>query len=227
DAREAFRAADGFCSIQQEKYGLRGRIFSMGGQFSGPLQFKDGATTSATKTATLTINRKLDYWSATGQQPNVYNKLQFSNQWTVHRYHIPGAAAGTKELGIPLPYTPPAIEVTRCDRQTLRPPSSQDTAEFGSFVEIARAGGSFAFLSGAWNPGSEDKDASNTTNRMAVLKVAELRQTPEFKIRYRQTNIGNIGRPEVGLVKGGHLHHNLSSHSLEGTYRTWLETAKT
>src|SRR5581483_7475002 len=45
DAREAFRAADGFCSIQQEKYGLRGRIFSMGGQFSGPLQFKDGATT--------------------------------------------------------------------------------------------------------------------------------------------------------------------------------------
>lgn len=227
DAREAFRAADGFCSIQQESYGLRGRIFSMGGQFKGPLNFKDGSTAGATKTATLTINRKLDYWSATGQQPNVYNKVQFSDQWTVHRYHIPGAAAGTKELGIPLPYTPPAIEVTKCDKQTLQPSSSQDTAEFGSFVEIARAGGGFAFLSGAWSPGSEDKDASNTTNREVVLKVAELRQTPEFKIRYRQATIGKIGRPEVGLVKMGLLHHKPSSYFLEGTYRTWLETAKT
>jgi hypothetical protein len=227
DAREAFRAADGFCSIQQDSYGLRGRIFSMGGQFKGSLKFKDGATASATETAVLKINRKLDYWSATEQEPTVYNKVQFSDQWTVHRYHIKDAAAGTKELGIRLPYTAPAAEVTKCNRETLRPSSSADAAPFGSFVEITRAGGSFAFLSGAWNPGSEDKDASNTTNLAAVVKVSQLWDVPEFKIRYGQTTIGKIRRPEVGLLKSGHLLRTTSGHSLEGTYRTWLETAKT
>jgi hypothetical protein len=226
DAREAFRAADAFCSSQQEEYGLRGRVFSMGGQFNGTLKFKDGSEVPADKTATFTVSRKLDYWTATGQA-GIYNKVEFSDQWTVHRYHSAGVAAGARELNIPLPYTPPVIRLAKCDPQTLRPSSAAGAVEFGSFVEIVRAGGSFAFLSGAWNTGHEDKDSSNTTNRLAVEKVEELRDVPEYKIRSGEAAIGKIGRPEVGLRKGGHLHHTLSSHSLEGRFRTWLETAKT
>lgn len=225
DARDTFRAADAFCSMQQETYGLRGRIFSMGGLFNGALTFQGGSTAAAKKTATLTISRKLDYWSAS--QPGIYDKVEFSNQWTVHRYHIADVAASTRNLETALPYTPPPIEVTKCDRQTLQPSASTEAVTFGSFVEIARAGGAFAFLSGKWNKGSEDKDPSNATPPEVVNKVEDLREVVEFKIRSGQRALGKIGRPEVGLAKTGGLHWKLGSHSLQGTYRTWLETDKT
>ena len=112
------------------------------------------------------------------------------------------------------------IGVANCDPQTLLPSSAAGAVEFGSFVEIARAGGSFAFLSGAWNIGHEDKDSSNTTTRLSVEKVEELRECRNTKSGTSKAAIGKIGRPEVGLRKGGHLHHTLSSHSLEGRFRT-------
>jgi hypothetical protein len=235
DARAMFRAADAYCASQQETYGLRGRIFSMGDQFKGRLSLKDLKDASVriesgpTKTYTFTIGMALDYWSAT-HQSGVYDKVEFSNQWTVHRFHIPSVGTNDLDIVLPLlPYRPPAINVTQCNRQTLQASSSADAVAFGSFVEIARAGGGFALLSGGWNRGSEDKDTSNNPPKNWVEKVKELRELRDFTIRAPGRPPEHIKRPEVGLLKGGPFSYRGIGYetNIEGTFRTWLETAKT
>ena len=57
DAREVFRLSDAFCS-RHLGYGLRGRIFSMGGEFDGKLKFKDGSTAAGVESKVQIIGEK-------------------------------------------------------------------------------------------------------------------------------------------------------------------------
>jgi hypothetical protein len=234
DARQTFWRADAFCS-RYLGYGLRGRIFSMGGQFDGTLKFKDGTTAAGVKSA-VQIGQKLDYWSAT-TTPGVYDKLVgFSDEWTVHRFYIPNVTAGSRALDITRPYSPPAIDIGKIDERTFQAsdqPSSTDPAlkTFGSFVEIARAGGGFAFLSGGWVAGNADNDSSNKGVEKDIGKVTEHRNPSEYEIRDRGM-VAKVSRPEVGLVKGGWVHPGgrivgagNNSH-LNGSFRTWLADGK-
>lgn len=231
DARWIFWCADAFYSSCVNEHGLRGRIFSMGGQFDGTVRFNNGTGAVGTKFE-VRMDKKIDYWSATNASaPGVYDKVEFSDTWTVHRFHIRNAVVWTGELAIRLPYRPPPIEV-----ETL---SVTGDPAFGSFTEIARAGGGFAFFSGNWDEGRDDKDLSNRYDGVApdVSKVNELRKVGEYVIRDGNLVLAAINRPEVGIAKGGWVHlgvfkfgtsgaPNDATH-LNGSFRTWLQTAKT
>jgi hypothetical protein len=230
DARETFRSADAFCCIQSNKYGLRGRIFSLGGTFKGGLKFKSGEYTVEQREDTIKIDKKLDYWTAS--QPGVYDKVDFSDEWTVHHYLITAVKTGVMELDVTLPYTPPPIRISKSNPQTLQPPKEgESTVDFGSFVEIARAGGTFALLSGTWKAGRLNEDASNdkSTAKLGVLAAQERNDVNDFKIREGQVELCSVARPEVGVAKGGPMPRDLGKKDgwlLDGNLRIWRETDK-
>jgi hypothetical protein len=233
DARETFRSADAFCCIQSNKYGLRGRIFTQGTEFNGALKFKSGTYAIEKTTETVKINKKLDYWTAS--QHGVYDKVDFSDEWTVHHYLITPVKAGVMELNVALPYTPPPIQISKCNPQTLQPPkegeNTSDAVDFGSFVEIARAGGTFALLSGTWKAGRLNDDASNekSTPKLGVFAAKERNDVNDFKIRERQVELCTVPRPEVGIAKGGPMPRDLGKKDgwfLKGNLRVWRETDK-
>lgn len=227
DARETFRSADAFCCIQSNKYGLRGRIFSLGGQFNGTLKFKSGQYTVEKTTDDIKISKKLDYWTAS--QPGIYDKVDFSDEWTVHHYLITQVKTGEMELDIALPYTPPKIQISKSNPQTLQPLTSDHAVNFGSFVEIARAGGAFALLSGTWKAGRLNEDVSNNKNtaRLGVLPAKERNDVNDFKIRDGQVELCTVSRPEVGIAKGGPMPRDLGkSWFVQGGLRIWRETDK-
>lgn len=239
EARTIFWHADVFCSRYLEQYGLRGRVFSMGGQFSGKLTLNDGTAATGRKFE-VQLGRKLDYWSATHHEtPNVYDKIDFADTWIVHRFHVPAAAPGTKELQISLPYSPPPVQI-----ETLSMPANPafgSKPAFGSFVEIARAGGGFAFFSGGWVLGDRDEDSSNLDREgnRDIAKAAVHRGLQDFVIRDGAHVAATVRRPEVALSKGGWLHPvadfeggvgDLAGREpthLTSSYRSWLQTAKT
>jgi hypothetical protein len=233
DARRVFWCADAFCSRYTGKYGLKGRIFDMGGQFAGTVLLNDG-TSAVARRFDLQIEEKLDYWSATGTStPKVYDKIDFSDIWTVHRFHMPAAKVGNNAFETVLPYAPPPIEIETLENIPGRP-------AFGSFVEVARAGGGFAFFSGNWVEGHDNDDSSNqdASANKDIAKVTEYRALSDYTIRDGDILIA-VKRPEVGLAKGGRLHRlseiradadqlkGRTETHLTGSFRTWLQTTKT
>ena len=232
--RRVFWCADYFSSRYTDSYGLRGRIFSMGEQFNGVLTLKDGTRITGKKFV-HTIAKKLDYWSATNTStPKVYNNIVgFSDSWAVHRFQLQSAAAGTREIETALPYSPPEIEI-----ESL--PVEGTPQFFGSFAEIARAGGGFAFFSGDWVGGHDDQDSSNQDDRANhdIAKKTEYRKLSEYTIRNGGI-IATVQQPEIGVAKGGRLQRidgftgsvgQLSGRTrthLNGSFSTWLETTKT
>jgi hypothetical protein len=232
-ARQVFWLADAFCSLHLG-YGVRGRTFSMGDQFNGELEFGDGTKATGGE-STVAIDQKLDYWSATDTaKPGVYDKVVgFPNVWKVHRFYIPGVTAGSKLLKTPLPYTPPAIDVVRIDGQTLQASTKPTDPAFGSFVEVTRAGGAFAFLSGDWEAGKLDNDESNKGGEQHVENVTEYKNANKHPITDNDGMVAQVSQPEIGLVKGGWVPWRMdrrlggSESLLVGSFRTWWQMAKT
>jgi hypothetical protein len=130
------------------------------------------------------------------------------------------------------------------------PPSgTANPVVFGSFIEIARAGGGFAFLSGEWEKGSEDDDSSNVrypdgdSYPEGVAKVSELLAINEETLREDRRIIGSIKLSEVGLAKGGKVINYLHTRGdpdfrpdlpkgrdkthLKAYFATWGQTKKT
>ena len=167
----------------------------------------------------------------------MYDKLiGFSDEWTVHRFHIPDVTTGSKVLDINLPYSPPAIGIGKIDERTLQASNGPKDPVFGSFVEITRAGGAFAFLSGGWEAGFEDNDSSNQGGEKDVEKVTEYSNVSKRPIRDGGM-VAEVIQPEVGLIKGGWVPHGNDAKrrragvgkadQLMGSFRTWLQMQKT
>jgi hypothetical protein len=161
----------------------------------------------------------------------VYDKVVgFSDTWTVHRLYVPGVAVGGKVLDIPLPYQPPPIEVGGIDEQTLQASNKLSDPALGSFAEIARAGGAFAFLSGEWETDGADGDTSNRSEEPHVDKVSEYQNLSKRPIR-DSGMVADVSYPEIGVVKGGSVVWRIgrsagSANHLRGSFRTWWQMTK-
>ena len=251
EARGVFMQADLFSARLCQRYGIHGRIFSMGERFDGTLKL-DADTFPARARATIPLDEPLDYWSAT--TPGVYDCVAFANAFVVHRYRIPLTQAGTRKITSALPYSPADIETVDLGQAATgwfeeTPAAGSAPAIFGSFIEMARAGGSFAFLSGEWEQGRRDQDSSNPRTDgndsypQGVAQVAELHRMEVTSLREDRRMLGSVRQPEVGLSKGGKVIHALSARGdpdfhpelpegrdqshWRGAYATWWQTRKT
>lgn len=143
-----FASADRFTSLMgSDGFGLRGRIFSMGNRFSGKIKISVKGTVrevTGVKHA-VSVGRQVDWWVARSN-PAVYDEVRFSDTWAVYRYHLPELTHGDHPMTCEeMPYTPGAVRVEAIDSM------GTPAVYFGSFTEVQRAGGAFAFLSGGWS----------------------------------------------------------------------------
>ena len=83
----------------------------------------------------------------------IYDEFRLSGSWTVYFYSMPAAAPGTYRLSDSFPYATGPVEVTPIDEITGKPipAGSPGAVNFGYFLEVERAGGGFALLSGGWD----------------------------------------------------------------------------
>jgi hypothetical protein len=151
DAERIFARADLFTSANLGKYGIRGRILSMGDTFDGKLPVGDSTLAPTGLTGLVATDPgRLDWWKAAGA-PNVYDEVHFSDRWKVYHYESTAAKQGTYALSKSFPYKPGSVEVKNV------PADGTTTVPFGSFTIIERAGGGYALLSGGWSRFHEEK----------------------------------------------------------------------
>jgi hypothetical protein len=143
DGERLFRRADLFTAANLGRFGIRGRIISMGDAFDGQVSIggvKRQPVGDANKV--LAAGGRVDWWTSTAKSLT-YDELHFSDRWKTFAYHVPDAKAGTYAIETHLPYRP-QIRV-----QSVQ--VGKESVPFGSFTAIERAGGGYALLSGEYD----------------------------------------------------------------------------
>src|SRR4029453_11507794 len=94
-------------------------------------------------------DEEADWWICTGGfGKGVYDEFRLSNRWNVYVYALPDAAAESYTLGATFPYPPSPVTVGPIDEISGKPAGGHAASvNFGSFLEVERAGGGFAMLS--------------------------------------------------------------------------------
>jgi len=151
-AEPLFRRVDLFTAGNLgEGLGIRGRVITMGDTFNGNLSIAGTRHTPSGQPNTVpTRGERVDWWKAT--TAGAYDQIHFSDQWKIYHYHVPSVAAGTYSIDTVLPHRP-QITVANI---TLGKGDTETSVPFGSFTAIDRAGGGYAFLSGAWEHVTKD-----------------------------------------------------------------------
>jgi hypothetical protein len=155
DAQWVFRRLDLFSAANEQSFGLRGRVISMGDAFDGKLTV-EGETMPQGRTSLIpTAGGSLDWWRATNANwPEVYDEVRFANQWRVLHYQKPDVVERTARITAPRLVHLEPFAVARIDLLTgevTKAPLSPTVKLFASFTAIERAGGGFALASGGWN----------------------------------------------------------------------------
>jgi hypothetical protein len=152
-AEPLFRRVDLFTAGNLgEGLGIRGRVITMGDTFNGNLSIAGTQRTPSGKPNIVsTRGGRVDWWKATSTA-GVYDELHFSDHWKIYHYHVPSVEPGTYSIDTVLPHRP-QISVANV---TLGTGDTETSRPFGSFTAIDRAGGGYAFLSGAWEPVQKD-----------------------------------------------------------------------
>ncbi|WP_217995068.1 hypothetical protein [Methylogaea oryzae] len=159
-ATEIFRRADWLAAVNLGRYGMTGRVISMGNRFDGQLRFSPYQTSGAAplplaafkQAAIPTEGAPLDWWTSS-QNTLVFDEVHFAGEWRVFRYRQADWKPGLYSLDNPLPDKPFTIPVAAMDLASgmaTDAPPSDSVAVFGSFTAVERAGGCYALTSGPW-----------------------------------------------------------------------------
>jgi hypothetical protein len=146
-----------------EGYGLKGIVLSMGDRFNGAISV-NGASLPIKMKAEMHTTEETDWWVAR-HTTNIFDEFRLSETWNVYFYSMPEAKPGPYRMSDILPYQPNMLQVTQIDEITGKPAADAGSVAFGSFLEVERAGGGFALMSGGWNqanPQTKRGDEANT-----------------------------------------------------------------
>jgi hypothetical protein len=67
----------------------------------------------------------------------VYDEVDFSDTWVVHRYHVPDAAPGNYVFGNHLPYPPAPVTVAQFNVKRFGPPTGPTREPTGQWHPLA------------------------------------------------------------------------------------------
>lgn len=224
-AEEVFERADALQALalstpddvaeQSAGQAIWGRVIAMGSgpgstlTLAAPGNRPLGLQASSTSRVAVKGWPELDWWTASDpSQPLVFDRIDFSNEWTVYRFKQPlgnEARLGSYRFdphgpGNALPYLPPTVEVDN----SLSEITGRASERFGSFVGIARAGGAYALFSGEY-----DQERKESWGEAAKLTSRVLRPTPTAsdldttidqrkRIERVDRSRGTLPRPIVG-----------------------------
>lgn len=168
DARVVFASADLLTAAHDRMgFGIRGRVISAGQAFAGDVTIGGMTAQARPGPRRNTMPAQFDWWSKP-QGATVWAVLHFTDTWLGYEVGLPGAGIGDHAIETGFPWDSGPVSVRRIDLNTGRP-AGADAApdgviEFGTFLAIARAGGSYAVMNNAWDVGFADSppDATGT-----------------------------------------------------------------
>jgi hypothetical protein len=178
--------------------GMWGRVYAMGNDWDGTGKQICGGGLLDLKPAThyqvpvagsgVSIigpdSGPLDWWAKSGRS-DYYDIVRFATNWTVYHYSVPNAKVGSCTITrqVPLPWRQPATQVVnvKIADPTPEDPNRVRQLPVGSMVGIARAGGTYALVSGNWSgmskpEGTEQRQAGKGRR---VGKLVNIENTPE------------------------------------------------
>lgn len=195
DAARLFARADLFTAGNLGKFGLVGRVISMGDDYNGRVRVGDGTEmlTPAYVNSVSVDGAMLDWWTTPeAAPPFTFDTVRFTDKWKIYHYQDAARGNGAYSVMTWMPYRP--------DKVTVGATKISDTRSetFGSFVAIQRAGGGYAFLHGDWNesryaPSPTVKGEWHAGSDDAFFNAGELRAGIRYsgRIEWKFKNTGD------------------------------------
>jgi hypothetical protein len=148
-------------------------------------------------------DRELDWWVSRAGN-GVYDEVRFAKDWKVYHYDLPNAKLGPCSVSEALPgkgimpWVQPGTEVMKVKT------ADDKEINFGSFIAIQRAGGTYALASGGqWRRRNEPiNDDSGTKGN---VKNGRYDWTIDTGGRLPNASVLSAGRGEYTLSNGGRV----------------------
>jgi hypothetical protein len=180
------------------KQGMWGRVYSMGDKWNAAATIKCGTIWSTSfmpamdyKVPVNDASGTLDWWVSTGKNA-VYDEVHFAKEWRVLHYQYQ-QTPGLCELQSVVPGSPNHIPWAEKGTEVIEVMGPDNTKiNFGSFLGVQRAGGTYAMVSGDWSGGHSQpyrEDGGDATKK-------DIRYTWHIDKNHK------FG-PQIGLFHGG------------------------
>jgi hypothetical protein len=228
-ASQIFWRADWLTAVTLGRFGLMGRVISMGNRFGGQLQwspYQTGGTAlplASSKQVTVRADQgMLDWWNSS-QNNLVFDEVHFSDEWRIFRYQQADWKPGLYSLDTLVPYKPFTVPVAAMDLATGEATDaapSEEVAVFGSFAAVDRAGGCYALTSGPWmkvdksDPASEAviisptatiPDFSKSSFDTLIEKIKGLLSNGQVSVSYNEGTMSDNNPLAIGVESRGEV----------------------